>query len=78
MHPLPSLTSSANELTVGKLYAARMIFDYLKQRQAKRLQQVNTHKHTHSRHKQFVKMSSLFFFVLQNISTQIHTGCSRF
>ncbi|XP_046904709.1 LOW QUALITY PROTEIN: calcium channel, voltage-dependent, N type, alpha 1B subunit, a [Hypomesus transpacificus] len=28
-----------NELTVGKLYAARMIFDYLKQRQAKRLQQ---------------------------------------
>lgn len=39
-HVLPSLlTFSANELTVGKVYAALMIFDYYKQNQARRLQQ---------------------------------------
>lgn len=32
------LTSSANELTVGKVYAALMIFDYYKQNRARRLQ----------------------------------------
>ncbi len=32
------LTSSANELTVGKVYAALMIFDYYKQNQARRQQ----------------------------------------
>lgn len=31
-----------NELTVGKVYAALMIFDYYKQTRAKRLQQQNT------------------------------------
>ena len=34
----PLLTSSANELTVGKVYAALMIFDYYKQNRARRLQ----------------------------------------
>lgn len=39
-HIVPSLfTSSANELTVGKVYAALMIFDYYKQNRARRLQQ---------------------------------------
>ena len=33
------LTSSDNELTVGKVYAALMIFDYYKQNRARRLQQ---------------------------------------
>lgn len=33
------LISSANELTIGKVYAALMIFDYYKQNRAKRLQQ---------------------------------------
>lgn len=38
-HVVPSLfTSSANELTVGKVYAALMIFDYYKQNRARRLQ----------------------------------------
>lgn len=32
---------SDNELTVGKVYAAHMIFDYYKQNRAKRLQQQN-------------------------------------
>ena len=31
-----------NELTVGKVYAALMIFDYYKQNRAKRLQQQNS------------------------------------
>lgn len=39
-HILPSLlASSANELTVGKVYAALMIFDYYKHNRARRLQQ---------------------------------------
>lgn len=42
----PSLTLLSpppdNELTVGKVYAAHMIFDYYKQNRAKRLQQQNS------------------------------------
>uniref|UniRef100_A0A8C7UJ42 Voltage-dependent N-type calcium channel subunit alpha n=1 Tax=Oncorhynchus mykiss TaxID=8022 RepID=A0A8C7UJ42_ONCMY len=38
-HPLLSVSLSANELTVGKVYAALMIFDYYKQNQAKRLKE---------------------------------------
>uniref|UniRef100_A0A8C8MN16 Voltage-dependent N-type calcium channel subunit alpha n=1 Tax=Oncorhynchus tshawytscha TaxID=74940 RepID=A0A8C8MN16_ONCTS len=58
--PLPCVPLSANELTVGKVYAALMIFDYYKQNRAKRLkeqqqqqQQQNaagsqvSHTHTH-------------------------------
>lgn len=33
--------SADNELTVGKVYAAHMIFDYYKQNRAKKLQQQN-------------------------------------
>lgn len=35
---VPLLTFPANELTVGKVYAALMIFDYYKQNRARRLQ----------------------------------------
>lgn len=35
-------SSPDNELTVGKVYAALMIFDYYKQNRAKRLQQQNS------------------------------------
>ncbi|XP_074546394.1 voltage-dependent N-type calcium channel subunit alpha-1B isoform X4 [Halichoeres trimaculatus] len=38
-----------NELTVGKVYAALMIFDYYKQNRAKRLQQQNTPGGTQSK-----------------------------
>uniref|UniRef100_A0A8C7NAS4 Voltage-dependent N-type calcium channel subunit alpha n=1 Tax=Oncorhynchus kisutch TaxID=8019 RepID=A0A8C7NAS4_ONCKI len=37
--PLPCVPLSANELTVGKVYAALMIFDYYKQNRAKRLKE---------------------------------------
>uniref|UniRef100_A0A8C5I816 Voltage-dependent N-type calcium channel subunit alpha n=1 Tax=Gouania willdenowi TaxID=441366 RepID=A0A8C5I816_GOUWI len=58
-----------NELTVGKVYAAFMIFDYYKQNRARRLQQqqqqstsgsqVHAHTHTHTHNSGFMWRSTI-------------------